>query len=444
MKFDDSRDSMFCPYCGGRVTNIAQQVNINQNINVSGTVVHVQDRSNEPNLYISYNTNNPGVGMVTRIVTNGVKNTYVNGQTLTYHLSQGSHTVILKIGKKNYSRNIVIPQDNSPVRIYASFNGRAQISIDQPNVSSVQQPIQVQQTPVAQRPIQTQTSNVQTAIPQVQTQARSIGKPKAPLSILAFILSLTFYLSWAGAALGTVEVFVLDKNKEKNHIFSYIAMGIGTFFTLCLLFGLTGSGKTNTETTAVYEIENVIETTSENEIIEPTTIEEVIETTTDVVATVTTVTTTVATESPTTTTEATTVDTTSATEEIDGLYYTTNSRDDFKDGDHGVYCYSRLAGSYKIYIIIDFDEGYIYYFCHGNGDEVCDRCEIDSGDLNSLCYFTYHFDDGEEVLYAVNWSWKRTPNHLVFQSEFGESWDYYPENLENAIELRDTKEIIDY
>ena len=109
-----------------------------------------------------------------------------------------------------------------------------------------------------------------------------------------------------------------------------------------------------------------------------------------------------------------------------------------------MYCYSRLAGSYKIYIIIDFDEGYIYYFCHGNGDEVCDRCEIDSGDLNSLCYFTYHFDDGEEVLYAVNWSWKRTPNHLVFQSEFGESWDYYPENLENAIELRDTKEIIDY
>ena len=459
MKFDDSRDSMFCPYCGGRVTNLAEQVNINQNINVSGTVVHVQDRSNEPNLYISYNTNNPGVGMVTRIVTTGVKNTYVNGQTLTYHLNQGSHTIILKIGKKNYSRNIVIPQDNSPVRIYASFNGRAQISIDQPNASPipatvqasvhvpasapvVQQPIQVnQQTPVAQQPVQAQSTVAQTSIPQVQTQTRAPGKPKAPLSILAFILSLTFYLSWAGAALGTVEVFVLDKKKEKNHIFSYIAMGIGTFFTLCMLFGLTGSGK-NTETTTVSsEIETVIETTTETETTESSMFEEAIET---AIATTTTAATTAATEPSTTTTEATTAYTTSATEANDGLYYTSNGDDDYKDGDHGVYAYSRNAGSYNIYIIIDFDEGYIYYFCHGNGDEICDRCEIDSGDLNSLCFFIYHFDDDEDVLYAVCWSRTRQPNHLLFQSEYGESWDYYPEDLDYAISLRDSKEIVDY
>ena len=82
MQFDDTQSSMDCPYCGGKVANIAEQVNITQNVNVSGTVVHVQDRSNDPNLFISYNTNNPSVGMVSRIVTTGVKGSYVNGQTL--------------------------------------------------------------------------------------------------------------------------------------------------------------------------------------------------------------------------------------------------------------------------------------------------------------------------------------------------------------------------
>ena len=132
MQFDSSRAFMFCTYCGSKVANIAEQININQQLNVSGTVVHVQDRSSDPNLYISYNTNNPSVNMVTRIVSTGVKNTYVNGQTLSFHLAPGRQTIVLKIGKKNYNREIVIPSNNAPVRIYASFNGRAQISIDQP------------------------------------------------------------------------------------------------------------------------------------------------------------------------------------------------------------------------------------------------------------------------------------------------------------------------
>ena len=50
MQYDDSMASMDCPYCGGKVANVAEQVNITQNVNVSGTVVHVQDRSNDPNL----------------------------------------------------------------------------------------------------------------------------------------------------------------------------------------------------------------------------------------------------------------------------------------------------------------------------------------------------------------------------------------------------------
>ncbi|MBP5654724.1 MAG: zinc ribbon domain-containing protein [Clostridiales bacterium] len=132
LRFDDSRQVMFCGYCGHKLVYIPEQMNINHQVNVSGTVQHVQNRFNDPNLYITYNTSNPAIMMVTRIVSTGMKNTYVNGQTLSFHLKQGKQLIVLKIGKRNYNREIVIPPDNSPVRIYASFNGHAQISIDQP------------------------------------------------------------------------------------------------------------------------------------------------------------------------------------------------------------------------------------------------------------------------------------------------------------------------
>lgn len=119
IQFEDTMDSMYCPFCGVMVTNDTYDYQDNSN-------------SNEPNLYISFNSTDRSVGMVTRIVSTGVKNTYISGQTLSFHLPQGQQTIVLKIGRINYNRNIVIPSDNSPVRIYASYNGRAHISIDQP------------------------------------------------------------------------------------------------------------------------------------------------------------------------------------------------------------------------------------------------------------------------------------------------------------------------
>ena len=130
MQFEDTMESMFCPFCGGMVTNEAFRYNETQSYQNAPI-------SNEPNLYISFNSTDPSVGMVTRVVSTGVKNTYINGQTLSFHLAQGPQTIVLKIGSRNYNRSIVIPSDNSPVRIYASYNGRAHITIDQPQPNVV-------------------------------------------------------------------------------------------------------------------------------------------------------------------------------------------------------------------------------------------------------------------------------------------------------------------
>ena len=128
--FDQSKktDSFrFCSYCGGPIIIVTDRVQAN-----SARSSNVRDTSSDPNLYISYSSINADVLMVTRIVSTGVKHTYVNGQEQQFRLSQGTQQIILKIGRKNYSRDIIIHPSNSPVRIYAAYNGRAQISIDQP------------------------------------------------------------------------------------------------------------------------------------------------------------------------------------------------------------------------------------------------------------------------------------------------------------------------
>ncbi|MBR3341694.1 MAG: Ig-like domain-containing protein [Clostridiales bacterium] len=159
MQFDDSRAFGYCPHCGCRVTRGFE---------------NVQNQVNQPNVFISYNSSNPAVGMVTRIVSSGVKNTYVNGQTLSFHLAPGPQTIVLKIGRKNYGRSIVVPSDNTPVRIYASYNGRAHIDIDQPSVYS---PQAVNINPA-------KTSNP------VTTKTRSKASVYVPLAIAATIMMM--------------------------------------------------------------------------------------------------------------------------------------------------------------------------------------------------------------------------------------------------------------
>ena len=76
-----------------------------------------------------------------------------------------------------------------------------------------------------------------------------------------------------------------------------------------------------------------------------------------------------------------------------GLFYTTNDKSTYKNGNSGVYAYRRNGKNYDLYIIIDFDEGAVYDFMDGNGDITCTKGYIKSGDLNSVLIVTYY--DGE-------------------------------------------------
>lgn len=235
LEIDDQQEIMTCKYCGYQQANLKERVE----------VTHIIDRSNDPNLYITYNTTDPNVQMVTRIVSTGQKNTYINGQSMSFHLPAGQHEIILKIGKKNYSRTIVIPDDNQPVRISAGFSGRANIGIDQPNYRTVGAD---GRTVSGSGPIE--------------------KKKQSVFGIIGFILSLTMYLSPLGLALGILDSVRAKNDPDHAHGLGKAAIIIGGIMSVLLIVTISSCGDSKntgtTERATAAVTEKAAETTAQS------------------------------------------------------------------------------------------------------------------------------------------------------------------------------------
>lgn len=232
LELDESGDSMFCQFCGTKVENVAQKYEIQQDVNVSGTVVHKEDNTNKPNLFINYTTINAAVGMVVRVVATGVKNYYINGQTFSYHMAPGWNDLVIKIGKKNYARKIYINENNDPVRIYASWNGRGQISIDQPPVPMT-----------SYAPINPQPQNYP-AVPQGGTPVNNASggtyvnaasaRGRSWMSIVGFVCAMTMIGFFPGIVFSILDLAI---EKDRPHGLSIAGLVVSTVFLLVWLFG---------------------------------------------------------------------------------------------------------------------------------------------------------------------------------------------------------------
>lgn len=137
------------------------------------------------------------------------------------------------------------------------------------------------------------------------------------------------------------------------------------------------------------------------------------------------------------------------TEQVDSektpepVFYSTNDYETAKNGNSGVFSYRYRGASYDIYWIIDFDEGYVYYFTEGNGNSTCDKVKIVSGDLNDKVIITYH--DGSSVWsYGLHFKYVNHPETLIMQDNDGFEYKYSTTDLDDALKLRDTKTIHEY
>ena len=125
------------------------------------------------------------------------------------------------------------------------------------------------------------------------------------------------------------------------------------------------------------------------------------------------------------------------------VFYSTNDYETAKKGNTGVFSYRERGGSYDIYWIIDFDEGYVYYFTNGNGESYCDRLKIDSGTLNDAITVTYH-EGGDTWSYRLHFKYVNHPETLIMVDQNGTDWKYSTTDLDDALAIKATKKIKDY
>ena len=125
------------------------------------------------------------------------------------------------------------------------------------------------------------------------------------------------------------------------------------------------------------------------------------------------------------------------------LFYSTNDYDTAKNGNTGVFSYRDSESSYDIYWIIDFDEGYVYYFTEGNDESTCDRLKIDSGTLNDKVTITYH-DGGDTWSYKLHFKYVEHPETLIMVDQNGFESKYSTTDLNDALSLRAKKTIKDH
>lgn len=130
-------------------------------------------------------------------------------------------------------------------------------------------------------------------------------------------------------------------------------------------------------------------------------------------------------------------------EEDTSVYYSTNTKDTYKNGNTGIYAYKSIGNSYDNYWIIDFDDGYVYSFSEGLGDNSCSKFAIESGDLNSTLAFSMH-SDGTTYQWFAFFKWKNQPDHLVIVDDDNFDYDFYPTNLSDALRLKKQKSIALY
>lgn len=122
-------------------------------------------------------------------------------------------------------------------------------------------------------------------------------------------------------------------------------------------------------------------------------------------------------------------------------YHSSQDRDIAKQGNSGIYAYRNRGGSNYKYYVIDFDNGYVYFFSNDESSAMAAR--IVSGDLNSYILLKYK-DSGIIWEEALCFKYKYSPEILILQDNDGFSWEFYTENVNEAVRILNTKTIIDY
>ena len=142
-----------------------------------------------------------------------------------------------------------------------------------------------------------------------------------------------------------------------------------------------------------------------------------------------------------TTSSTTSPDDTKSSGDIRISYHSSHSREIAKQGNSGIYAYRSRGGSYYIYYVINFENGYVYRF--RDDEDTCMAAKIVSGDLNSYVLLRYKDSSGIWEN-ALCFKYKTLPDTLILQDHNGFKTELYTEDVNDAVKLLKTKKIYDY
>ena len=125
------------------------------------------------------------------------------------------------------------------------------------------------------------------------------------------------------------------------------------------------------------------------------------------------------------------------------VFYSTNDYKTAQKGNTGIFSYKNKSGSYDVYWIIDFDAGYVYYFTDGNGENSCDKVKIVSGHLNDKVTIIWN-DGGDKATWYLHFKYVNSPVTLIVNDHLGMSIEFTTTDLDDALDVRNTKTIKEY
>ena len=131
---------------------------------------------------------------------------------------------------------------------------------------------------------------------------------------------------------------------------------------------------------------------------------------------------------------------TTETNEVIYNYYTTNDNETAKKGDTGKFSYVKKGDEYNVYWIIDFDNGCVYNFSEGNGDESCEKIKIKSGNLNDGLELSYKNSSNAWAKY-IHFKYKNQSHQLVIVDNDYFKYEFSTTSLKEVLKLIKNKTI---
>ena len=132
---DETRDVAYCMNCGEKLYlgELSAPSGAPQTApSAAPTPEERRAQVGSPNLFISYATMNPGIGMSVRFEETCEQYAFSHGQKFSFRLSPGYRILVITIGNRAYRKRIFIPSNGGKAVIHCSWDGRARINIEQP------------------------------------------------------------------------------------------------------------------------------------------------------------------------------------------------------------------------------------------------------------------------------------------------------------------------